>query len=291
MARKQPRYLVAVGDGAKTMSRRLPAVGRLVAVLNFFIEHSQQAYTLSQVARSLRLSTATTLSILLGLVEAGYLYRRADKSFVPGPVLHTITAGGGEPFSPAQIAGQEMRVLTDELAVSAAAVFQETDEIVSPDGVTAVPRLGADSPLHDRLGVFLLPLTDSEIAGRLAEVSPPLGDDAKARLVAGVAFARRHGFMPAFMADDASGSSSDANPPDLAGAGLDDATTYRLRSMAVPVVGSAGEVAFAIVLYGFRGAMAGAEIMSVGERLRQTSERISTFIRGKRVTQDMPGPI
>lgn len=256
-------------------------------MLNFFIEHSQQAYTLSQVARSLRLSTATTLSILLGLVDAGYLYRRADKSFVPGPVLHTITAGGGEPFSPAEIAGQEMRVLTDELSVSAAAVFQESDEIVSPDGVTAVPRLGADSPLHDRLGVFLLPLTDSEIAARLAEVSPPLGDDAKARLVAGVGFARRHGFMPAFLADDASGSS---NPPDLA-AGLDDATAYRPRSMAVPVVGSAGEVAFAIVLYGLRGEMTGAEIMSIGERLRQTSERISTFIRGKRATQDMRGPI
>ena len=36
------------------MSRQSPAVERIVAILNFFIEHSRAAFTLTQVAKSLR---------------------------------------------------------------------------------------------------------------------------------------------------------------------------------------------------------------------------------------------
>ena len=97
------------------MTRQSPAVGRIVSILNFFVEHPQQAFTLTQIVKSLRLSRATCHALLVGLVEAGYLYRRPDKSYVLGPALISLAVNAQQHFSPLAVARQEMRMLADEL--------------------------------------------------------------------------------------------------------------------------------------------------------------------------------
>src|ERR1700722_3522749 len=72
------------------MARFSPGVRRIVAILNFFADHPKQSFTLTDLVRALKLSRATCHALLAGLVESGYLYRTADKSYVIGPTLVSI---------------------------------------------------------------------------------------------------------------------------------------------------------------------------------------------------------
>src|SRR5579862_1386791 len=106
------------------MSRSSPAVQRIVAILNFFAEHPGQAFTLTDVIKALKLSRATCHALLTGLVEAGYLYRSSDKSYVLGPALAAIGRNANMHYSPLQVAQPEMRALADEYDVICLAVYR-----------------------------------------------------------------------------------------------------------------------------------------------------------------------
>ena len=80
-----------------------PSAQRVIAILNFFADHPGQAFTLTDLVRSLRLSRATAHAFLTTLADAGYLYRASDKSYVLGPVLATIGDVAKSHFSPLQI--------------------------------------------------------------------------------------------------------------------------------------------------------------------------------------------
>src|SRR3546814_12729356 len=69
------------------MARTSPGVQRIVSILNFFADHPEQSFTLTDLVRALKLSRATCHALLTGLVEAGYLDRSHDKSFVLGATL------------------------------------------------------------------------------------------------------------------------------------------------------------------------------------------------------------
>src|SRR4029079_18979832 len=70
-----------------SMSRSSPATLRTLAVLNLVVQHPTKAFSFTDVVTARRLSRATCHSILVTLAEAGYLYRRANKSYVIGPAL------------------------------------------------------------------------------------------------------------------------------------------------------------------------------------------------------------
>src|SRR3954469_5764148 len=100
------------------MSKSPPGVRRIVSILNFFADHPEQSFTLTDLVRALRLSHATCHGLLVGLVEAGYLYRTNDKSYVLGPALAAIGEVAKEHFSPLQITQSEIRALADEFGVT-----------------------------------------------------------------------------------------------------------------------------------------------------------------------------
>ncbi len=269
------------------MSRQSPAVERIVAILNFFIEHSQGAFTLTQVAKSLRLSRATTLSILLGLVEAGYLYRRPDKTYVFGPVLQALAVGAHPPLPPLAVASQEMRTLADELDVVASALVMEGDEIVVQERAASVNHLGGASPaqrypVSPAGGAFLIPLGDQEIAVKLDRLKPPLTEDERDDLLAGIAFARRHHYIALLAAEDEGEGRDRPRPGGRFVSSLDPAAAYRLRFVGAPVMEAAGVATLAISLSGFRTTMTGAQVEATGRRLLETCGRISAFITAGR---------
>lgn len=270
------------------MSRTSPAVGRVVAILNFFIEHPQQAFTLSQVVKSLRLSRATTHSILMGFVEAGYLYRQPDKSYVLGSILPQLAANAYQTFSPRAVINQEMRALADDYDVVASALISDGDKMRVRERAASVNNLGLARAASGRAYslypwgcVFLSKLSDMEIGERLDGAVPPVSKDMRDELDRALDFVRLNGFIVSLSEDDGEGDI------DFKAAGrvldsLDVTGKVRVRFVIAPVAGAEREPAFAISLTGFPQAMSGAEIASVGQRLRETCERISRFIGGDR---------
>lgn len=273
------------------MTRQSPAVGRIVSILNFFVEHPQQAFTLTQIVKSLRLSRATCHALLVGLVEAGYLYRRPDKSYVLGPALISLAVNAQQHFSPLAVARQEMRMLADELDVVSAALFPEGDEVVVRERAASLTHLGWVIPAGQRYPIYpwgsflLMPLSDAEIDEALDRVGGSMTADTRSDAHAQMAFARRHGFIV--------GVSPDGDTPVLEGgrtwrpqgrflSELDPDHAYRIMFLVAPVMNDRGRVEFGIALYGFTRTMTGAEIVGVGHRLREACKRITTFIAGKR---------
>src|SRR6201996_6559690 len=96
------------------MSQSSPSVDRVVSVLNFFAEHPGQAFSFTDIVRSLKLGRATCHALLTSLVDARYLFRNSDKSYVIGPALVELGQIAKEHFSPLQAAQSEMRDIADE---------------------------------------------------------------------------------------------------------------------------------------------------------------------------------
>ena len=111
------------------MTQLSPPVARAVAVLNFMAGHSAQAFTLTEIAKSLRLSSATCHSLLASLTAAGYVYRTVGKTYVLGPALVRIAQASLSPGLVMQVARPEMRVLADEFDVVCSAYRLIGDEI------------------------------------------------------------------------------------------------------------------------------------------------------------------
>src|SRR3546814_14669821 len=109
------------------MARTSPGVQRIVSILNFFADHPEQSFTLTDLVRALKLRRATCHALLPGLAEAGYLYRRHDKSSLLGPTLAEIGRIADPHSSPPQIAQPEMRALTDAFDAGCPAVLPDRD--------------------------------------------------------------------------------------------------------------------------------------------------------------------
>jgi len=273
------------------MTRQSPAVGRIVSILNFFVEHPQQAFTLTQIVKSLRLSRATCHALLVGLVEAGYLYRRPDKSYVLGPALISLAVNAQQHFSPLAVARQEMRMLADELDVVSAALFAEGDEVVVRERASSLTHLGwvipagQRYPMHPWGGFFLMPMADAEVEEEITKISPPLSDEARDGVRNQVKFARRYGFIVGVRLEDEAGNDELGRtwrPQGHFLSDLDPDEQYRLMFLVAPVMNERARVAFGVALYGFNRRLTGAEIVGMGHRLREACRRITTFIAGKR---------
>src|SRR5579864_180619 len=124
------------------MTRNSPAVHRIVSVLDFFAEHPNQPFTLTQIVKSLRLSRATCHALLASLVEVGYLYRTPDKSFVIGPGLIALGDKTRQHFGPLTVARQELRILADELDLVAAVLVRAGDEVVLRERAASLSHIG-----------------------------------------------------------------------------------------------------------------------------------------------------
>ncbi len=280
------------------MAQGSPSAQRVIAILNFFADHPGQAFTLTDLVRSLRLSRATCHAFLTSLANAGYLFRASDKSYVLGPALAAIGQVAGENFSPLQVAQPEMRRLADEFDAVCSAVFRERNDIVVREMATSRSNLGFTLPRDGRLplrppfgGIFLAWSPEPDVADWLAHLDPPATGEQLDQMRQGMAFVRQNGFQftvrtPREQPQDLSSDwlfieAMDERPIQLA-MGVEDDKSYRIASVTSPVFGMAGKVAFVLVLVGFTDSRSGREIVAMGHRLREAADRISGFLGGRR---------
>jgi DNA-binding IclR family transcriptional regulator len=272
------------------MTRQSPAVHRIVSVLNFFVQHPDQPFTLTQIVKSLRLSRATGHALLASLVEVGYLYRTPDKTFLIGPGLIALGANAQRHFAPLTVARQELRLLADELDLVAAVLFREGEDVVLRERAASLSHLAWTTPGLQRFplrtqGLYLLALLpEAELQQELDGLTPPVPDDAEEELRAQMRFVQRHGFVVGVHAEE-TGWGELAGTPWASHARfiteIKPDEDYLLRFLFAPVLDARSKLAFAVTVYGFTHSVKGGEIARIGERLRETCQRITGFIVGK----------
>lgn len=277
------------------MSRSSPGVARVVAILNFMAEHPGQSFTLTDIVRALKLSRATCHALLAGLVEAGYLFRTSDKSYVLGPGLVAIGRIADQNFSPLRTAQPEMRALADEYDAVCSAVFREGDDIVVRERSASRSNLGwsvargTRLPLKPPTGViFWVWSPASEADAFLDAVMPDISAEYRADLHASMRFTREIGFQVAVRAREADQVSltwlfdePKVETPILVLSEIDEGARYPLASLTAPVFDAQRRIEFVLGLMGFPGEKSGADIVAMGRQLRASCDRITAFLAGR----------
>jgi hypothetical protein len=165
----------------------------------------------------------------------------------------------------------------------ASALFAEGDEVVVRERAASVNHLGwgnMDSrhyPLLPNGSVFLLPRAFPDVEAAIEGAKPPLSQREQQDVRHQLTFGRRHGFIVGLRSEAADNPPLTHYPADLA-----EGEGHRVGFMVAPVLGAAGEVVLAISLQGLPEAMTRDQVLATGERLKQTCQRVTDFITGKR---------
>jgi DNA-binding IclR family transcriptional regulator len=280
------------------MARSSPGVLRVASILNFIADHPDQAFTLTDLVKALKLSRATCHALLTGLVEVGYLYRASDKNYILGPALASIGRVAAQHTSPLQVAQPEMRALADEFDTICACFFRDGDDIVVRDRAASVSHVGWSVPIGTRLmlrppfaAIFYAWSPRSEAERWLDAYQPPPTAEHRVEMFAGMAFARQHGFQVQIRKPNST-ADRDMSPEQTFGAqnlefpvsilaDLKDDHSYRVVGVIAPVFDMRGQIAFVMGLTGFTQSLAGAKVRHASLRLRQACDRVTTFITGR----------
>jgi DNA-binding IclR family transcriptional regulator len=267
-----------------------------VVVLNFFAEHARQSFTLTEVAKSLKLSRATTHGVLGSLVEAGYLYRSSDKVYMLGPALASIARNVLDSYSPLQAARPEMRDLADTYDAVCTAIFREGDEAVIRERAASVSHLGWNMPHQLRTpivppfgAVFVAWSSSGEIAAWLDRAAGPLVPGMREDLESNLSFLREHGYTfgyrkaPLVSEERARQLLGNFALTNYVVGSLDPERDYDLAYVVAPVFDEFRRVAFALATAGFVRPAKGRDVAAIGRDLRDRCDRIGYFIKGRSI--------
>lgn len=268
------------------MPRFSPSVQRVVAVLNLFADHPDQVFTLTDIVRTLKLSRATCHGLLVSLVEAGYLYRTTDKSYVLGAALLHVGEMAKEHFSPLKVAQPEMRALADEFDAVCNAAFREGVEVVVRERATSRSHLGYTTPRGARFPLlpqfaapFFVRSSRAEVKAWAKDVEKRCSQTQLEQLNAGIEFVRARGFLFCVVREDSRGlklkERDVLDAPLVPEFDLKPKQVFDLAFLAAPVCDASKQVAFVLALTGLRRECKGAEVQRAGERLRDACDRIS----------------
>ncbi|CAN7342881.1 helix-turn-helix domain-containing protein [Phenylobacterium sp. LjRoot219] len=279
------------------MTQLSPGVHRVAAILNVMADHPDQAFTVSDLVRALKMSRATCHALLCSLVEEGFLYRSNDKTYVLGPQIAHIGQIAAQHASPLQIAQSEMRALANEFEVICSAIFQDDDVVVVRERAASMHHLGWSTPKDVRMklrppfgGVFYAWSPMTEVERWLDTLTPPPKPELKATMLESMEFARAHGFTfavrnsrytaPHWAPDQLFGGESQEYPVSQVTALVPD-EEYALISLLAPVFDAKRRVAFILGLNGFTYTTSGAEVGRIGQRLREACDRITAYTTGR----------
>ena len=267
------------------MTKLSPAVGRTVAVLNFFADHPGQAFTLTDLVKSLKLSRATCHALLAALVDASYLYRTADKTYVLGAALARVGRVAQEHTSPIQAAIPELRLLADAFDAVCSVVSRDKDDAVVRERASSRSHLGWASPPGTRQplrpplgGAFLAWSSEAEVEAWIDKVTPPATAAQREQMHQGLAFSREHGFsfgvrkVHIMDAQHARSLVYATEQTDYLVSRLEHGQPYELAFVAAPIFDARGRVAFILALTGFTQALAGEAVEQIGG---QSSRRVA----------------
>jgi len=285
-----------ISKGGRPMARPSPSAQRIIAILNFFADHPDNAFSLTDLIRALKINRATCHGLLGELVDANYLYRTADKLYVLGPAIVRLGRAAEAQISPLQVALPEMRALADQYDAVCTAVFRDRGDVVIRERAASGSHLGwslergARLPLRPPFGaVFLAWSQPDEAEAWLDQLDPAPSLAERQRTRDGMAFARANGFQFVVRTrqQEAPLQSSEwlfigdpSERPIQIGTDLAPDQTYGLASMSSPVFDEIGRVVFVLSLSGLSGARSGAEIAAIAQNLRDSCSRVSQYSAG-----------
>lgn len=278
------------------MARSAPSVDRVIGVLNFFAEHPDHGFSLTDIIRTLQLNRATCHGLLNALADAGYLYRDAAKKYRMGPALAAIGRIAHQSFAPVEAARDQMRRLADTHDLVCFAASRVGSEMIFLEKMVSRSHLEPQSGRAPRHMIappggssFIAWAPQTEIDAWLDAFDPPLdaqgrsnvlealgriralrfshnvdyGVDTRdplAQMAAGAKVTGGAGFVPSF-----------ARP-------IEPETAYPVTYISSPVLGASREVLFTISLTGFGEPISGSRVLELGSDLRRSTEKISNVL-------------
>lgn len=297
------------------MARPSPAVGRVVAVLNFLAAHPDDGFTLSELARELGLNKATAHSLLNALADAGYVLRHPSRlTYNLGPAVIALgnAATGSSPV--VDFARDEMRALAEKFQLECLATAEVGDDMVilARSGVPGSLRtfddlvqVGRRLPLVPPLGTVFRAWSDPEAVDRwLALLGRTAGEDELARYGDGLLAARERGYVVGLEADpratlgralaQLAGDERGKRVRDVVESLVDELghedyilvdlvrdASYFVNHIVAPVFGPEGQVSLALSLAGFRSRLTGRQVQRHGRALRDACDRVTRSIHGR----------
>ncbi|MCP1470346.1 DNA-binding IclR family transcriptional regulator [Sphingobium sp. OAS761] len=271
-----------------------PPISRAVAVLNFLGGHAGQAFTLTEIAKSLRISSATCHNLLGALAEAGYIYRTAAKTYVIGPGVSRVAQAAVNPDLLMQVVRPEMRAIADEFDVVCSVYTLRGDQIVVRERAAALSHVAWNMPGRASLratapvGTLFVAWDElSDLETWFSAANPPLNPTDRDDLHAAMGFLRERGYAFGVRTASIDGLEralelhNRRDMTDYALSSLDPKASYNLAFVASPVFGAAQKVVFGLGLVGFDKPLKGDAVEAMGTKLRAACTRITRFIAGR----------
>ena len=286
------------------MARPAPAADRATQILDLLADHPGERFTLSELSRRLDVNKASIHAITAALVERGYLLRHpVDKDFALGPRLIAVGEAARDRFPVTEFARDELRRLSDDLAMECVASAAIGDEMVivdragpvRPIGVTVA--VGFRFPLVPPMGtVFMAWSGPDEIDEWLRRVGSDADGAEPDRYRVALAAVRERGFSAGLDADssrtlaevmaarDESGRATvgESLPDEYALIELEGADASRVSTVGAPVFDAEGSVPLALYVLAFRDALTAGQVPEIAERLLKATDAITESIHGHR---------
>jgi DNA-binding IclR family transcriptional regulator len=285
------------------MPRPALSASRAVGVLNFLAAHPTEGFTLSDIASRLGINPGSAHALLAVLMDAGYLDRDPRlRTFRLGPAVVALGAAALDAHPGIDVARDAARQLARETGLEVAVTAPAGDHIVflakagEPSARGVPVHIGQRVPMIPPVGSVFVAWGDAE--AWLAQAHDP------DRLREVLETVRRRGYSVALEAEarqrlghalnDLAANPSDDELKSRVGRlvsalserryqlqQLKTDRRYEVSMIAAPIFGPAGQAALAITLQGFDGGLAGSEIASLGERLRDVALVVTKRTRGR----------
>lgn len=284
---------------------------RAVAVMTHLTANPRRSFTLSELAKELRVSLASLSPVLEALTESGYLIRHPrHKTYELGPALVAVGQAAAVRHPVVELARAEMADLVGQTGGECIGSAVLGDDILilamegRPSSLTRRIAIGQRIPLTPPLGQVFLAWSPAPVVERwmTRNFGAELSADTREHLMRALERVRRRGYAITLGTDQAAAFSRVlgewANSPVseelrrrvldamVAVADSDDVLNesqtghYDVVQVIAPVFGDDGQVVFALTLLGLEG-VSGAEVMRTAQKVTSTAMHLSRRIGGR----------
>ena len=147
---------------ATAVARPALAATRALDIVSFLTEHPNDAFTMAQLTRALRLNQGSAHAVLTTMTEQGFLTRHPEhRTFRLGPALVAVGEAATRANPIIAVAREELQALSDDLALPALASMRTGSELrvvvrVGPHVANGpARRVGQHYPLVPPIGTVL----------------------------------------------------------------------------------------------------------------------------------------
>jgi DNA-binding IclR family transcriptional regulator len=275
------------------VARPALAATRALDIVSFLTEHPNDAFTMAQLTRALRLNQGSAHAVLTTMTDQGFLTRHPEhRTFRLGPALVAVGEAATRSNPVIATAREELQALSDELRLPALASMRTGNELrvvvrVGPH-VASGParRVGQRYPLVPPIGTVLTAWSSPTVQDAWIAAAPPdvdrndvvaLLEQVRAQgydLGLGARARRELGAAASQLSDDPLDEDRLALVRDRAGV-LVRSSQDDVAVVAAPVLDHSGQAVLECSVYGFATPPSRAELLRVASATRRTCTVIS----------------